>query len=74
MVTKKDNNFQIKIGAIISYFSIIFNILVGFIYTPWLVREIGKSDYGLYTLAMSVITFFLMDFGISGTISRFISL
>ena len=69
-----NENSHIKMGAIISYSAIIFNIIAGFVYTPWLVNEIGKSDYGLYTLAMSVITFFLMDFGISGSISRFISL
>lgn len=64
---------QIKLGALISYIGIIFNISIGFIFTPWLVREIGQSDYGLYTLAMSVVSFFIMDFGISGAISRFIS-
>ncbi|MDB8545641.1 oligosaccharide flippase family protein [Turicibacter sanguinis] len=69
-----NSNKQIKIGAIISYIAIIFNILVGFLYTPWLVKELGSSDYGIYTLALSVISFFLMDFGISGTISRFISI
>lgn len=76
-MTMKNNfnsNSQIKLGAIISYTAILFNIIAGFIYTPWLVKQIGQSDYGLYTLAMSVIAFFLMDFGISGTISRFISL
>lgn len=73
MESKLNNDLQIKIGAIISYIAIIFNIVVGFIYTPWMVGQIGKSDYGLYTLAISVITFFLMDFGISGAIARFIS-
>ena len=70
---KINSSSQIKLGAIISYAAIMFNIIAGFLYTPWLVRQIGQSDYGLYTLAMSVITLFLMDFGISGTISRFIS-
>lgn len=68
------SNDQIKIGAIISYVAIIFNILAGLIYTPWMVKQIGKSDYGLYTLAISVINLFLLDFGISGSISRFISI
>lgn len=74
MKKQLNSNSQIKIGAIISYIAIIFNIVASFIYTPWMVQQIGKSDYGLYTLAISVITFFLMDFGISGTIARFISL
>ena len=68
-----NNNNQIKLGAIISYLTIVFNIVAGFLYTPWLVKEIGQVDYGIYTLAMSVISFFLMDLGISSAISRFIS-
>ena len=49
---------QIKLGAIISYFAIAFNIIAGLIYTPWMVGQIGKSDYGLYTLANSLIFIF----------------
>ena len=64
---------QIKAGALLSYFGVAINILAGLLYTPWMVRQIGQSDYGLYTLATSVTAFFLMDFGISGAISRLIS-
>ena len=51
-------NNQIKLGAIISYLSIGFNILAGLLYTPWMVQQIGKSNYGLYTLATSLITLY----------------
>lgn len=64
---------QIKLGAILSYFSISINILAGLLYTPWMVDQIGKSDYGLYTLANSLITLFLVDFGLSSATSRFVS-
>ena len=69
----KLSNSQIKKGAIISYFSIIFNIIVGLIYTPWMIKLIGKSDYGLYVLANSFLAYFLVDFGLSQSITRFIS-
>lgn len=68
-----ESNRQIKYGAIISYVLIIFNTIAGLLYTPWMVNVIGKSDYGLYTLAMSVINMFLMDFGLSQAVSRFVS-
>ena len=68
----KKNN-QIKVGAILSYLSIIFNIIAGLIYTPWMIRQIGQSDYGLYTLAISVISYFTLDFGFGGAISKFIA-
>lgn len=64
---------QIKIGAVLSYSSIGMSILVGLLYTPWMVEQIGESSYGLYTLANSLITLFLFDFGLSTATSRFIS-
>ena len=45
---------QIKVGAIISYIALFVNVLIGLLYTPWLINTIGKSDYGLYTLAVSL--------------------
>lgn len=73
MEIKKINSNQIKLGAIISYFAIVFNIVAGLIYTPWMVRQIGQSDYGLYSLALTVVSYFTIDFGLSSAISRFIS-
>ena len=64
---------QIKLGAIMSYLSIAINMIAGLLYTPWLVKSIGQSDYGLYTLAGSLISLFMLDFGISSAVSRFIS-
>ncbi len=64
---------QIKIGALISYFAIAFNMVAGLIYTPWMITQIGQSNYGLYTLANSLITIFVMDFGMSAAVSRFVS-
>lgn len=64
---------QIKLGAILSYSSIAVNIITGLLYTPWMVETIGKSQYGLYTLANSVITLFLMDFGLSAATGRYLS-
>ena len=64
---------QLKIGAVLSYVSIAVNILAGLIYTPWMVNQIGKSHYGLYTLANSLISLFLVDFGLSSATARFVS-
>lgn len=64
---------QIKIGAILSYISIGINILAGLVITPWIIAAIGRSDFGLYTLAMSIISLFVFDFGLSSAVTRFIS-
>lgn len=64
---------QIKLGAVLSYISVALNLLAGLLYTPWMVAAIGKSQYGLFTLANSVITLFLVDFGLSSATTRFLS-
>lgn len=66
-------NSQIKRGAIISYVSLLINIVIGLCYTPWVIHSIGKEEYGLYSLALSVIALFVFDFGLSSTVSRFLS-
>jgi len=66
-------NRQIKYGALISYVALFINIIIGLVYTPWMIRSIGKADYGLYTLAMSVISLFVFDFGLSSAVTRFVS-
>lgn len=64
---------QIKVGAMLSYISIAVNIISGLLYTPWMVETIGKSQYGLYTLANSLITVFMVDFGLSAATSRYLA-
>lgn len=64
---------QIKIGSIVSYITILINVIIGLVYTPWVIKTIGKADYGLYTLATSVIALFVMDFGLGNAVTRFVS-
>ena len=60
-------------STIVSYLTIAINILSSLLYTPWMLSVIGKSDYGLYTLATSIINMFLIDFGFSSAVTRFVS-
>ncbi len=70
---KKIKISQLKMGALISYFTMAFNIVAGLLYTPWMVAKIGQSDYGLYTLANSLIAIFMLDFGLGSAVSRYIA-
>ena len=70
---KLDRNQQFKIGAVLSYLAIAINTISALIYSPWMLSKIGSGDYGLYTLAVSLINMFLLDFGISSAVSRFTS-
>jgi len=64
---------QIKTAAVISYASLFLNVVTGLLYTPWVINSIGKENYGLYTLAMSVISLFVFDFGLGQAIQRYVS-
>ena len=56
-----------------SYAAIAINIVTGLLYTPWMIHSIGRENFGLYTLAMSVISLFVFDFGLSSAVTRFIA-
>ena len=63
---------QIKIGAILSYATLALNNLVGLLYTPFMLRMLGKSEYGLYSIAASVIAYLtILDLGFGNTIVRY---
>ncbi len=64
---------QIRTGAILSYIGLGINILIGLIYTPWMIHSIGQDNYGLFTLAMSIISLFVFDFGLSSAVTRYIA-
>lgn len=64
---------QIKQGAIISYLSIFINFAITFFYTPWMIRQIGIGNYGLYSLVGSFLSYFMMDLGLTGTVQRYVA-
>lgn len=53
-MTKKIN--QVKAGAIISYLQMALSVVIGLLYTPFMIRYLGKSEYGLYNTVSSVIS------------------
>lgn len=65
---------QRKAGVILSYFSQAIQILSGLIYTPIMLRILGKSEYGLYQLVYSVVSnLSLLSFGFTASYMRFYS-
>jgi O-antigen/teichoic acid export membrane protein len=65
---------QLKKGAILSYINILLVNTVGLVLTPFIIRCLGKSEYGLYALIGSLVAYLtLMDFGLNNTIVRFVS-
>lgn len=64
---------QIKYGVLVSYGSIAFNIISGFLYTPWMISKIGQANYGLYILTFSIIAIFAFNLGLEVVVARFLS-
>lgn len=63
---------QLKIGAILNYLIILLNTLVGLLYTPYMLRMMGQSEYGLYSLVASVISYLtILDLGLGNAIVRY---
>ena len=66
---------QRSIGVVLSYFHFALNIVVNFLYVPFLISSLGDDEYGLYQLMGSLIAYFsVFDFGISNSTVRFYSL
>jgi len=63
---------QLKIGAILSYVVMGLSNLVGLLYTPYMLRMMGQSEYGLYSLVASVVAYLtILDLGFGNTIIRY---
>lgn len=63
---------QLKAGAVLNYAVIILNILVGLLYTPYMLHRLGPSEYGLYSLVASVIAYLtILDLGLGNAVVRY---
>lgn len=63
---------QKKGGAILSYVSMVSNVLIKFFYTPLLLRLLGQAEYGLYSLVISIVGYLaILDFGFGSTVTRY---
>lgn len=63
---------QRKAGVIISYLGQFVHILTGLIYTPIMLRLLGQSEYGLYQLVYSVVSYLsLLSLGFGASYMRF---
>lgn len=63
---------QLKGGIVLNYIIIVLNILLGLLYTPYMLRMLGQNEYGLYSLVASIIAYLtLLDFGFGSAIVRY---
>ena len=67
-------NKQLKWGIILQYLQMGLNMLIKIIYTPIMLRILGQSEYGLYNLASSIISYLsILSLGFGAGYIRFYS-
>ncbi len=63
---------QLKLGVVLTYITLAIQMIVQLVYTPVMINLIGQSEYGLYTLVGSVVSYLsLLSFGATGAYLRF---
>ncbi|ENJ6565088.1 TPA: oligosaccharide flippase family protein [Proteus mirabilis] len=63
-----------KLGVALTYLNIFLNTFVMLAYTPFVLRYLGQSEYGLYSLAITILTYLaILDFGFGNAIIVFTS-
>lgn len=63
---------QRKAGTLLSYLHILVSNTISIIYTPYMLRMMGQSEYGLFGTANSFISYLsILSFGIGGAYIRF---
>ena len=66
---------QLKAGAFLQYMQMALQIIVNLIYTPVMIRILGDNEYGIYSLASSIISYLnLLTLGFGAGYIRFYSI
>ncbi len=65
---------QLKAGAVLSYLYLGLGTVISIAYTPFMLRLLGQSEYGLYNLVASVVSYLgLLNFGFGHAYIRYYS-
>lgn len=65
---------ELKAGTILSYINIVISSVIPLLYTPIMLRILGQAEYGVYTLANSVISYLtLLNFGMGTAVVRYVT-
>lgn len=65
---------QLKAGAALSYISMGLGYIISIIYTPIMLRLLGQSEYGLFNIITSIVSYLgLLSFGFGSAYMRYYS-
>lgn len=67
-----NNGKQLKLGSLLSYLQMFLGVLISLIYTPVMLKLLGKSEYGLYNTVSSTISMLsLLSLGLNSGYIRY---
>lgn len=73
-MTKQNKNPSIFGNILANWAAFIFVAAVSFFLSPFVVRNLGDTGYGVWSLLSSLVGYFgLLDFGVRGAITRYIA-
>ena len=65
---------QLKVGVFLSYVIIILNCAVNIIFSPFMVRQLGQAQYGLYQLIGAFVGYLtVLDFGLGNAVIKYVA-
>ena len=65
---------EIKAGVLLSYALIFVNTIYGLIITPYILKHVGDSAYGVYKSVASIsASLAVMDLGLGTTMTRYMA-
>ena len=65
---------ELRFGVVMSYVNLALSTLIPLLYTPIMLRILGQAEYGLYSLALSTVSYLsLLNLGLGNTINRYIA-
>src|SRR5690625_5879003 len=65
---------ELKYGVYLSYISLFVTNISNLILTPFIIKSLGNSQYGLYMLIGAFVGYIaVLDFGLGNTVVRFVA-
>lgn len=65
---------EIILGTVISYLSVLIQIVSTLVVTPFLINHLGDTEYGIYKIVAALIAYIsIMNFGLGNSLIRFLS-
>ena len=65
---------ELRAGALLSYVNIAITTIIPLLYTPIMLKMLGQSEYGLYSLSNSIISYLsILNFGMGSAVVNYIT-